>query len=198
MLWSALLTVWPTHRVSGRWVSDQYSMWVSTISFQLYSFWHHFEPGHTFSSPFLSNVYIYSLRCCAGYFSVFSFNGISKARVAYKATNLTLVFLSLTLVTSVLPAYCAAPSEAGALSNPTDLQGSGSYNPGSEKKCVSAIKKMWPSVSRKPLIFGWRLYGAIGAMHKTTFYTVVQHQCTSYTFVAALHKVTHLIPDLFL
>lgn len=144
MLWSALHTVWPTHRVSGRWVSDQYSMLVSTISFQLYSFWHHFEPGHTFCSPFLSSVYIKSVRRCAGYFSVFSLIGVIKTRVVYHDTNSELLFLSLTPVTSVLPAYCVAPSEAGALYNPSDLQRSDAYNPGSEKKCVGAIKNVSP------------------------------------------------------
>lgn len=65
---------------------------------------------------------------------------------------------SLTPVTSVLPAYCVAPSVAGALYNPTDLQGSEACNPGSEKKkCVGEKKKMRSSVSRIPLIFGWIL-----------------------------------------
>lgn len=45
-------------------------------------------------------------------------------------------------VTSVLLDHCIAPSLAGALYNRTNLQGSEAHNPGSEKKCVGAIKNV--------------------------------------------------------
>lgn len=68
--------------------------------------------------------------------------GLSKARVVYHANHPTAPFLSLSPVTSVLPDHCIAPSVAGALYNPTNLQGSEAHNPGSEKKCVGAIKNV--------------------------------------------------------